>query len=261
MRTAFHFAVLIALSACSAHAASRLERIQAEGAVKVCIWPDYYSISYRDPRTQLLSGIDIDLAQELGRELGVAVQFIDSSFARLVKDLQSARCDVAMFAIGIIPERQRWLRFTSPHLESDLVAITTRSNRRIRSWDDIDRPGVVVAVAKGTWHEPLMKERLEHARLLISDTPYAREQAVQSGRADVFMTDFPYSLRIKENTDWARSVEPDERYHTIPYAWAIQPGDDVWFERLEVFMRSIKDDGRLRAAARKNKLEPIVVER
>ena len=70
----------------------------------MCIWPDYYGISYRDPRTQALSGIDIDLAQALGHELGVAVQFVDSSFARLVPDLQEGRCDVAMFAIKGLPK-------------------------------------------------------------------------------------------------------------------------------------------------------------
>ena len=32
-------------------------------------------------------GIDIDLAHELGKSLGVAVNFVDSSFARLIDDL------------------------------------------------------------------------------------------------------------------------------------------------------------------------------
>ena len=63
-------------------AASRLERIKAAGRMRVCIWPDYYSITYRNPKTQILAGIDIDLAGELGKELGVSVEFVDSSFAR-----------------------------------------------------------------------------------------------------------------------------------------------------------------------------------
>ena len=45
-----------------------LDRITVAKAVRVCIWPDYYSITYRDPRTQVLSGIDIDMARELGKE-------------------------------------------------------------------------------------------------------------------------------------------------------------------------------------------------
>ena len=238
---------------------SHLARIQSTGQVRVCIWPDYYGISLRDPRTQQLTGIDIDLAHELARDLGTSVQFVDSSFARLVPDVLQERCDVAMFAIGIIPQRQQVLRFTRPYLASDVMAITTRSNRRIRTWADIDQPGTIVAVAKGTLHEPLMRERLRHAQLSTPETPRAREQEVLSGRADVFMTDFPYSRRMLETTDWARLVTPPSTYHITSYAWAVKPGDDAWHARLEQFMQTIKRDGRLLAAARKHKLDPIVV--
>lgn len=238
---------------------SHLARIQSTGQVRVCIWPDYYGISLRDPRTQQLTGIDIDLAHELARDLGASVQFVDSSFARLIPDVLEKRCDVAMFAIGIIPQRQQVLRFTQPYLASDVMAITTRSNRKIRTWADIDQPGIVVAVAKGTLHEPLMRERLKNAELIAPATPHAREQEVLSGRADVFITDFPYSRRMLATTDWARLVAPSGTYHLTSYAWAVKPGDDVWHTRLEQFMQAIKRDGRLLAAARKHKLDPIVV--
>lgn len=244
-----------------AAADSRLARIQSAGSVRVCIWPDYYGISWRNPKSGELVGIDVDLARELGKDLGVAVDFVDSSFARLFDDVLGERCDIAMFAIGITPQRQQKLRFTSPHLASDIYAITTRGNRRVHNWDDIDRPGMVVAVAKGTLHEPVMRDKLRHAELAVLDTPHAREQEVESGRADVFMTDFPYSRRMLANADWARLVSPTATYHITPYAWAIAPGDERWHQRLEEFVGTIKRDGRLLEAARRHGLEPITVTR
>ncbi|MFN4063466.1 transporter substrate-binding domain-containing protein [Azoarcus communis] len=238
---------------------NRIERIQREARLKVCIWPDYYGISLRDPRTLELKGIDIDLAQALAADLGVAVEFVDSSFARLIDDVSGNRCDIAMFAIGITPERSSRLRFTSPHLASDIYAITTRSNRKIKSWDDIDQPGIVVAVAKGTLHEPVMRGKLRHAQLAVLSSPHAREQEVESGRADVFMTDFPYSRRMLDQADWARLVSPTGTYHITPYAWAIAPGDDNWHAYLERFVARIKQDGRLAQAAGRHGLSPIVV--
>ena len=238
---------------------SHLDRILEEKRIRVCIWPDYYGISFRDPRTQELRGIDIDMAMELGRELSVGVEFIDSSFARLTDDIQENRCDVAMFAVGITPARAERLRFTTPYLASDIYAITTRNNRRVKTWDDIDRPGVVVAVAKGTLHEAVMDEKLRHARLSVLASPHAREQAVESGRADVFMTDFPYSLRMLQQADWARLIKPTGTYHITPYAWALAPGDDRWHQRIEAFLSAAKRDGRLMNAARRHGLDPIVV--
>jgi ABC-type amino acid transport substrate-binding protein len=253
-------ALLLGALATASHAdTSRLERILAAKQVRVCIWPDYYGISYRNPKTQKLSGIDIDMAEALGHDLGVAVEFVDSSFARLIADVTEDRCDVAMFAIGINPQRKERLRFTKPHLASDIFAITTQSNRLIRTWDDIDQPGSVVAVAKGTLHEPVMRQKLKAAELRVLDTPHAREQEVESGRADVFMTDFPFSRRMLETTDWARLVKPNETYHVTPYAYAMKPGDAAWHARMERFVADVKVDGRLLAAARRHKLDPIVV--
>jgi ABC-type amino acid transport substrate-binding protein len=238
---------------------SHLDRVLLAKKVRVCIWPDYFGISLRSPKTQQLSGIDSDLAMELGKDLGVGVEFVDSSFAKLVADITGDRCDVAMFGVGVTPARAEKLRFTQPTMASDIFAITTRSNRRMKTWDDIDKAGAVVAVMKGTLHEPVMRERLKSAALVVVDTPMAREQEVEAGRADVFMTDFPYSRRMLDTTDWARLISPPSAYHMTQYAYALAPGDDKWFNRLEQFVRDIKRDGRLLGAATRYRLDPIIV--
>ncbi len=238
--------------------ASRLERITSTKSLKVCVWPDYYGITWRNPKTGQLAGVDIDLARDFARDLGVAVEFVDSSFARLIEDVTQDRCDVAMFAIGITPVRKEKLGFSQPHLVSDIYGITTRSNARIRDWNDIDRAGSVVAVAKGTLHEPVMREKLKNARLVVLDTPQAREQEVQSGRADVFMTDYPFSRRMLDNAEWARLVAPTSTYHLTPYGYAVRPGDEKWLARVDKFVAEAKRDGRVAAAAKRHKLEAIV---
>jgi ABC-type amino acid transport substrate-binding protein len=240
-------------------AASLLDRVLAAKTLRVCIWPAYYAISYRDPRTLQLSGIDIDLARALAADLGVEPVFVDSAFASLADDLQQARCDVAMFAIGITPERALKLRFTQPYLRSDLYAIASRASRRIRDWSDIDRRGSVVAVTKGTYQETVMREALKQASLVVLDTAPARDLEVQSGRADVFITDFPYSQRMLATTDWARLVAPPAPVHPTSYAYAVRPGDARWLARLDAFVRAIKRDGRLQSAARRHRLEAIAL--
>ncbi len=70
------FAINLAIplqSSAQEASASHLDRIKANKMMRVCIWPDYFSITYRNPKTQVLSGIDIDLATELGKDLGVTV--------------------------------------------------------------------------------------------------------------------------------------------------------------------------------------------
>ena len=236
-----------------------LERVIHRGEIRVCIWPDYYGVTFRNPHTRALQGIDIDLSQAFAKDLGVNLSYLDSSFTSLGDDLNADRCDIAMFAVGVTPQRATQMAFSEPYLRSDIYGITTKSQRAIRQWEDIDRAGILVGVQAGTFMESVMHERLKLASLVVIHPPMLRERELQAGRIDVFMTDYPYSRRLLDNLDWARLVAPSSPYHILPYAYAVKTGDDVWLARVNAFVREIKSDGRLEQAAKKFGLTPIVV--
>lgn len=246
-------------AAASAATSPVLQRVAANGVLRVCIWPDYYGITYRHPRDETLSGIDIDLSNELAKELGVRLRYVESSFQKLVGDLDADRCDVAMFAVAVLPQRREVLAFTQPYLQSDIYAIASRASRVVKRWEDIDQPQVVVAVQAGTFMEPVMRGALKRAKLLVVQPPATRERELESGRADVFMTDYPYSRRLLDNADWAQLIAPPAPFHVLPYAYAVKRGDAVWLTRLDDFVSRIKRDGRLRVAAQRHGLGAIVV--
>ena len=241
------------------HAIPVLDRIRSQAILRVCIWPDYYGITYRSPRNGQLSGIDIELSTELSRWLGVPLEYVDSSFTKLIEDLHAERCDIAMFAVGITPQRQQALKFSQPYLRSDIYGVTTRSNRVVRQWSDIDQSGVRVGVQAGTFMEPVMADTLKQARSIVIAPPLTREQELEAGRIDVFMTDYPYSRRLLDNADWARLVAPPQPFHPIPYAYAVKPGDEDWLREVDRFVAQIKRDGRLEGAARRSGLAEILV--
>ena len=245
----------------AAFAGQVADRVRQSATLRVCIWPDYFGISFRDPRSQRLAGIDVDLSAEFARDLGVKLQYVDSSFVRLVEDLDSDRRDVAMFAVGVTEQRAQRLKFSQPYLKSGIYGVTTRNNRLIKSWDDIDQSGVRVAVQAGTFMEPVMAQALKRATLVVVRPPQTREQELEAGRIDVFMTDYPYSRRLLENADWARLVPPPRSFHTIPYAYAVKPGDAQWLTLLDDFVERVKRDGRLATAARKFGLQDIAIAR
>lgn len=241
-----------------ARAGTVSDRVKATGTVRVCIWPEYYGITFRNPRTQQLEGMDVDLSTEMGLDLKVAVKHIDSSFATFIDDLKSGRCDVAMFAVGMLPLRMAQVAFTRPYMQSDIYGITTKGNRVISRWEDIDRPGVSVAVQAGTFMEPVMASTLKSARLVTVRPPNTRERELEAGRVDVFMADFPYSQRLLANADWATLIAPPRPFHVVPYAYAVKLGDSAWLAAVDDFVARIQRDGRLSAAARQHGLQSIV---
>lgn len=239
-------------------AGTRLDRIRAAGVLRVCVWPNYLVMSFRNPRTGTLDGFDIEMAHAFAADLGVQADFVESSVRSLVEDLDRDLCDVAMFGIGVTPERAERVAFSAPYLRSGIYAVTTRTHRRIRSWDDIDQPGIVVAVQGGGYMVPIMRDALRHAELLIVTPPRTREQEVEAGLADAFVTDYTYTRRVLSMHGWARVIEPSAALPVTPYAYAVRRGDEAWLARLNAFLAAVKADGRLLAAARRFDLEPIL---
>ena len=248
---------LLSLSAASL-GAERLDEIKARGELRVCIWPEYYGISFRNTKSGAVAGVDADMARDLAAHLGVPLNFVDSHFARLKDDLLRNQCDVGMFAVAITPARQAVMEFTQPHMFSDVYAVTSRTNSVIQNWQDIDRPGRVVAEAAGTYHEPLMRERLQYAKLLVVSPPATREGEVESGRADVFMSDYPFTRRMVKDHDWVRIIAPPKPFYLVNYAYAVAPGQARWLATLNQFIQNQQRSGRLRQLTQRYDLQLIV---
>lgn len=236
--------------------AGHLETIQQARILRVCHWPAYYGISFVNHKNGKLEGIDIDLAGELAKDLKVSLQFVNTSFASFIKDVQGDKCDIAMFGVGVTPTRQEQLAFTEPYLRSDIYAITTRIHPTIRRWNDMDQPDHILVVQKGTYMEEAAAA-FKNASILSVANFQQREKEVQSGRADAFLTDYPYGKKILNTYDWAQLLEPEAPFYEIDYAYAVQKGDPAWLDYVNNFVKRIKDDGRLQKYAEKNGLLPI----
>jgi cyclohexadienyl dehydratase len=258
--TAFAAAIAVAGTSAGAQAQqtqSRLFDITKDHVLKVCTYDGYYGIAYLDPRTQQLQGIDIDLAAALANSLGAKVQFVDTNFGTFIADLQTNKCDVAMFGIGITLKRAQAVEFTHPYLQTGIYAIV-RKGGKIRSWSDIDQPGVSVAVTLGSYIEPFMQSYLKHAKVVPIAPPDTREQELIAHHVDAEIVDYPTAQKVEADFSWAQTIAPPTKLLTTPFGYAVVPGDQIWLNYLNQFVDTIKLDGELQAAARKNNLGPIV---
>lgn len=250
--------IVLSFGCGGAQAGERLEKIAHDKKLRVCMWPDYYAISFRNPRTNALEGVDIELAGAFAADLGVALEFVETSFPRFIEDLLADRCDIGMFAIGATPARAAQVSFSQPYLRSGIYAVTTKTNAQIRRWADMDQEGNVVVVQSGTFMDGYARGAMTRARIVAVARPQEREEEVQAGRADAFLTDYPYGQRMLAFHPWAQLIVPDQPVQPTPYAYAVAPGDEAWLARVNAFVAAIKADGRLAAAAERYKLSPII---
>jgi cyclohexadienyl dehydratase len=236
---------------------SRLFEITKNKKLRVCQFPLYYSISFRNPKTGEIEGIDADLAKELAKELDAQLEIVESGFGTFIADLQSNKCEIGMFGVGATLKRAQAVEFSKPYLVTNIYGVT-RKGGRIEKWSDIDKPGIRAAVSLGSYIETFMKSYLKNAEVISVAPPNTREAELVARRADVIMTDYPVAVKATDEFDWAAVVQPDEKLAITPYAYVVPPGDQIWLNYVNLFVDTIKLDGRLMKFAKKHKLDPIV---
>jgi cyclohexadienyl dehydratase len=245
-------AALLTTAPAGAEVNSRLNEITKSKKLRVCQFPLYYSISFRNPKTGMIEGIDADLAKELAKDLGAQLEIVESNFGTFIADLQANKCDIGMFALGASLQRAQAVEFSKPYLITNVYAVM-RKDGPVKNWEDIDKSGIKAAVSLGSYIEPFMKSYLKNAEVISVAPPNTREGELVAGRVDVIMTDFPTAVKVTDEFDWAKSIEA-----VTPYAYAVPQGDQVWLNFVNLFIDTIKLDGRLKKYAEKNKLGPIV---
>ena len=92
------FAALVA--ATTAQAAELPDAIKQAGVLRLTVNSTYAPMEYRDPATNELVGLDIDLANELAKRLGVKIAWSETPFAELIPSLQTKRTDFILSGIS-----------------------------------------------------------------------------------------------------------------------------------------------------------------
>ena len=233
---------------------SRLFEVTKNRKLRVCMYPLYYAISFRNPKTNELTGLDIDLAKELAGDLGAELQFVESSFGTFIADLQAAKCEIGMFALGATMKRAQAVEFSKPYMLASVYAVA-RNGGKVKAWADLDQPGVKVATLLGSYIEAFAKGYFKQATIVSVQPPTTREAELAAGRVDAILVDYPTVLRAKEEFDWAISIDPPEKLAPTLVAYAVSPGDQIWLNYVNLFIDTIKLDGRLATIAKKHKLD------
>lgn len=113
-------------------------------------------------------GVSVDLANELARRLGVAVQYVVFDAAGKSADaLKQDSVDVGFVAID--PVRGEGIAFTSPYVLIEGCYLV-RQDSPITGNEQVDMPGIRVAVGKGSAYDLYLTRELKRAGIVRAPT-------------------------------------------------------------------------------------------
>jgi cyclohexadienyl dehydratase len=176
-------------------AGSLLERIRSSGTVRVGTTGDYFPYSFRDVKSGGFKGYEIEVATRLAADLGVKLQLVQATWPTMVAGLLAGKYEIVASGVTVTPERAKAVGFSKAYLRPTFLPIIQKKDaERFRSWDDIDQPGVVIAVQQGTAPEQMARRTFTKARLLSVADPVIDFTEVLAGRAQAAFTDNLYFM-------------------------------------------------------------------
>ncbi|MGO4600956.1 amino acid ABC transporter substrate-binding protein [Terrabacter sp. 2YAF2] len=133
--TALVAAVLAACSTTSGGSGggSDLQAVKSAGVLRVATEGTYSPFSFHDPKTNALTGYDVEVAKAVADKLGVKVEYVETPWDAIFAGLAADRYDVVVNQVTKNPERAGLYGLSSTYTWSEGVIATRATDSSVTS--------------------------------------------------------------------------------------------------------------------------------
>jgi polar amino acid transport system substrate-binding protein len=196
-------------------------------------------LAQKDSATGEARGVSVDIARELGRRLGVAVDLVPFDAAgKVFEALKAGAWDVAFLAID--PKRATEIDFTAPYviIEGGYVV---PADSPLQAIDDVDRTGVRIAVGNGSAYELYLSRTIKHAQIVRAPTGSEATAMFLRDKLEVLAgVKSPLQKFAKTRTD-VRVM--DGRFMVIEQAMGVPKGRAAGARYVSAMIEELKSSG------------------
>lgn len=217
-----------------------LATVRRRGTLRVGVVP-VAPMVMRDHRGEWV-GYSIDLSRRLAQDMGVAVEFVPSTWVDVMPDLLQRRFDLVATGLWVSIPRALVVNFTEPtalegvHLVASRVKAAARTSRA-----DFDRPEVTLAVVAGTPQAALARRVFPQATLL--SLPEGEVDAVLDGRADAALLPTIAPQAVLAAAPGRLFMPLELPLSATPAAIAIRKGDADFLAFLNTWLTVVRGEG------------------
>ncbi|MGT2925092.1 transporter substrate-binding domain-containing protein [Streptococcus caviae] len=242
------------LAACSQSSDSgqkSWDKIDKRGTLKVATSGTLYPQSYHDDQNKL-TGYDVEILKEIGKRLGLKLQFTEMGVDGMLTAVKSGQVDLVNFSLEDGNKNiSKFLR-TSPYKYSfTSMVVRSKDDSDIHSWSDIK--GKKAAGAASTNYMKIAKKL--GAELVVYDnvTNDVYMKDLVDGRTDVIINDYYLQkmavAAIKDQYD----VKINEGLYANPYStrFTLSLKNKLLQKKINKVMKDMRKDGTLSKLSKK----------
>lgn len=186
-------------------------------------------------------GVDVDIANEIAKELGVELEIQNTTFDGALMAVQQGKADFAVAGISVSEERDKVMDFSVEYATSKQVVVVNKEAGRLASKDDINAE-TIIGVQSGT----------------VADIVYCADNGFEPKRYNKFteaaldlnndkidciiMDALPAEQMVAANENLAIL---DGEVMTDKYAIAVQEGNKELLDKINPILEKLMAEGKI----------------
>ncbi len=235
----------------AAQAGPRLDKIMEAKVIRVGTPGDYRPFAIKTDTG--FAGHDIDLIETMAKELGVKVEYVQTSWPNLMKDIQADKFDVAVGGITRNVGRIRMVDMLPGYAPFGKVALVRAADKaKFTPPESLNQPGVRVIKNPGGTNETFVLANLKAAQVMTHDKNAEIPALIADGKGDVMITETYEALHYAKTDPRLHAAFIDAPLTPKNTLGFMLPTDDADYLRVMDFVWGLVDSrGGVKQAADK----------
>jgi polar amino acid transport system substrate-binding protein len=208
-------AVMVALA--QVQAQDTLARIKEKGVLVAGVKNDYKPWGFLNPSGEIV-GLEIDLAGDVTKRLGVRLEMIPVIAANRMEFLRQGRIDLIIATMGDTPERRKVVGMVEPNYYAGATNVLAPKSANLKTWQDLK--GRKVCAVQGAYYNRRVSQLYAPELVVFPAVPDALN-ALVNGNCIAFLFDDTLIVSTLASGDpkWANYEMP--LVSEDPQLWAI----------------------------------------
>lgn len=173
--------------------------IKQKGKMVVGVKADYKPFGYTDPSGKIV-GLEIDLANDIARRLGVAIELVPVVAANRMEFVKQGRTDMMIATMAYRPDRAEVVAIPQPFYYAGAATVFAKKNSGLKNWTDLK--GKPVCAVQGAYYNRKTGEEFG-AQLVTFKGVTEAMAALEGGNCVGTVFDTTFFAGIMGDAKWA----------------------------------------------------------
>ena len=216
-----------------------LDEIKESKTINIGVFSDKHPFGYVDEEGKY-QGYDIYLAERLGKDLGVNINYVSTEAANRIEYLQSGKVDIILANFTVTDERKEAVDFALPYMNVALGVISPKDKvvTDLANWNADDQ----MIVISGTTAEAFLVKNYPDIKLQKYDSYATAKNALENGNGAAWANDNTEVIAFaKQNPNFTVGIASLGESDTI--APAVTKGNTSLLEWLNTEIKTLKGEG------------------